>query len=282
MSITTVQTVVDLRAQVAQWRSSGLTVGLVPTMGNLHAGHLDLVGSAVENTDRVITTIFVNPTQFGIGEDLDSYPRTQAADTQQVADAGGHLMFVPSVSEMYPEGFSTRVIVDGLTQVLCGASRPGHFDGVGQIVTKLLNQAGADRAYFGEKDWQQLAVIKRLVRDLDIATEIHGVTTKRDAYGLALSSRNGYLNDAEIDVARKFNLILQKAGYEIGTGGFASDACSKAAKALIAAGFASVDYVECRDAVTLETVEKMGDRPIRIFGAAHIGRARLIDNHPIN
>jgi pantoate--beta-alanine ligase len=278
----TFRTVQDMRTQVAAWKADGLRVGLVPTMGNLHAGHIALVTAALAQCDRVITTIFVNPTQFGANEDLDSYPKTEKADSTKVADAGGHAMFIPSTSEMYPEGFCTRVIVDGITDSLCGLSRPGHMDGVSQVVTKLLNQAHADAAFFGEKDWQQLAVIKRLARDLDIDTEICGVPTVRDEYGLALSSRNGYLNAAELDIARKLNVILKKAAYDIAAGGFAIDECMKAAKSLIAAGFDKVDYVECRDAETLDLIDKAEGRRCRIFGAAHIGRARLIDNHLVS
>jgi pantoate--beta-alanine ligase len=282
MAIQTFRAVQDMRVQVASWRAEGLRVGLVPTMGSLHAGHLALVTAALDQTDRVITTIFVNPTQFGAGEDLDSYPRMEAVDSARVAGVGGHAMFIPSPSEMYPEGFSTRVIVDGLTEVLCGAARPGHFDGVAQIVTKLLNQARADVAFFGEKDWQQLTVIKRLARDLDIETDIQGVPTQRDEFGLALSSRNGYLSQDELEIARKLNVILKKAAYDIGAGSFAIDECTKAAKALMKAGFRQVDYVECRDAETLELIDKAEGRNCRIFGAAHIGRARLIDNHLVN
>ncbi len=276
------RTVQDMRTQVSDWKTNGLRVGLVPTMGNLHAGHIALVTAALAQCDRVITTIFINPTQFGTGEDLDSYPHTEAADSAKVADAGGHAMFIPSVSEMYPAGFSTRVVVDGLSDYLCGASRPGHMDGVAQVVTKLLNQAHADVAFFGEKDWQQLVVIKRLALDLDIDTEICGVPTERDAYGLALSSRNGYLNDAELDIARKLNVILKRASYDIAAGGFAIDVCMKAAKALLKAGFDNVDYVECRDAETLELIDVADARSCRIFAAAHVGRARLIDNHRVN
>ena len=282
MVIQTFRTVQDMRTQVAAWKADGLRVGLVPTMGGLHAGHIALVKAALDQCDRVITTIFVNPTQFGAGEDLDSYPQTETEDSAKVADAGGHAMFIPSASEMYPPSFSTRVIVDGLTDCLCGVTRPGHMDGVSQVVTKLLNQAHADVAFFGEKDWQQLAVIKRLARDLDIDTEIRGVPTVRDDYGLALSSRNGYLNAEEIEIARKLNVVLKKAAYDIAAGGFAIDECMKAAKALMKAGFDKVDYVECRDAETLELIDKADGRSCRIFAAAHVGRARLIDNHQVN
>ncbi|MFK5997095.1 MAG: pantoate--beta-alanine ligase [Rhodobacterales bacterium] len=272
------RTVQDMRTQVSAWKADGLRVGLVPTMGNMHAGHIALVSAALHECDRVITTIFVNPTQFGAHEDLDNYPKTEKSDIAKVAAAGGQAMFIPPASEIYPKGFSTRVIVDGLTDCLCGVARPGHMDGVAQVVTKLLNQAHADVAFFGEKDWQQLAVIKRLARDLDIETDIRGVPTVRDDYGLALSSRNGYLDDTELDIARKLNVILKKAAYDIAAGGFAIDACMKAAKALVKAGFSSVDYVECRDAETLELIDVSEGRSCRIFAAAHIGRARLIDN----
>jgi pantoate--beta-alanine ligase len=282
MTIQTFRTVSEMRAQVAAWKTDGLRVGLVPTMGNMHAGHIALVSAALNECDRVITTIFVNPTQFGANEDLGSYPQTEKSDSLMVAEAGGHAMFIPPVSEMYPEGFCTRVTVDGLTDCLCGIARPGHMDGVSQVVTKLLNQAHADMAFFGEKDWQQLAVIKRLARDLDIETDIRGVPTQRDDYGLALSSRNGYLNDKEIEVARNLNVILKKAAYDIAAGGYAIDECMKAAKALLKAGFSQVDYVDCRDAETLELIDKAEGRSCRIFAAVHVGRARLIDNHLVN
>ena len=278
-SIPIFRTVADMRAQVQDWRTDGLSVGLVPTMGGLHAGHMALVKAAVKKADRVIATIFVNPTQFGEGEDLDSYPRTEDADVAMIAQAGGAGVFVPSVSEMYPEGFATRVEVDGLTNVLCGGTRPGHFNGVTQIVSKLLNQSQPDMAFFGEKDWQQLAVIRRMARDLDIPAQILGVATVRDEYGLALSSRNGYLSAAEIDVARQFNVILKKAAYAIGTGGIASEECNIAAEALLAAGFQKIDYIECRDSDSLEPVERLESQSCRIFGAAFLGKARLIDNH---
>ena len=278
----TFRTVTEMRACVAAWRGAGLTIGLVPTMGGLHSGHQSLVTRAAKKCDRVIATIFVNPTQFGEGEDLDSYPRTEVADCKMIADAGGNAAFVPSVSEMYPDGFATTVQVSGLTDMLCGATRPGHFDGVTQVVSKLLNQAGADMAFFGEKDWQQLAVIRRMARDLDIPTRIMGVPTVRDEFGLALSSRNGYLDDAQIDIARQFNVILRKAAYDIASGGFAADECAKAAQAILDAGFERIDYVECRDAHSLKLINRVEEEECRIFAAAYLGRARLIDNHAVS
>jgi pantoate--beta-alanine ligase len=198
-----------------------------------------------------------------------------------IQQAGGVAVFIPSVSEMYPQGFATKVQVTGLTDMLCGASRPGHFDGVTQVVSKLLNQAGADMAFFGEKDWQQLAVIRRMVQDLDIPTEIKGVPTVRDEFGLALSSRNGYLDADQIEIARQFNVILRKTAYDIASGGFASDECAKAGKLLLDAGFDRIDYIECRNSSTLELVERVDEQECRIFAAAYLGRARLIDNHSV-
>ncbi len=282
MAIQTFLTVHDMRRQVVAWKAKGLRIGLVPTMGNMHAGHIALVRAALNECDRVITTIFINPTQFGAHEDLDNYPKTEKTDSDMVLAAGGHAVFGPSASEMYPVGFSTRVIVDGLTDCLCGVARPGHMDGVSQVVTKLLNQAHADIAFFGEKDWQQLAIIKRLAKDLDIETEIHGVATVRDEYGLALSSRNGYLSLDEIETARKLNVILKKTAYDISCGGYAINECAKAVKLLLQAGFETVDYVDCRDAQTLELVDNAEGRSCRIFAAAHVGPARLIDNHLVN
>lgn len=282
MTLRTVETIADLRRQVAEWHAAGLTVGLVPTMGALHDGHLSLITRMLGNADRVVTTIFVNPTQFGAGEDLEAYPRTREADTAMIEQTGGHLLFAPPVDEIYPEGFATRVEVDGLTDVLCGLSRPGHFDGVTLVVAKLLNMAQADFAIFGEKDWQQLAVIRRMAKDLDIPTKIMGGPIIRDEFGLALSSRNAYLNAAELAVARQLNVVLRKAAYDIAAGGSAPEICAAAAERLLAAGFRKVDYVECRDAVGLAPVESIGEAPARIFGAAHIGRARLIDNHAVN
>lgn len=273
------RTIADMRQQVAVWRSQGKSIALVPTMGGLHEGHLALIGAGLSKADRVIVSVFVNPTQFGENEDLDAYPSDWQADLAAITDMGGHGVFLPRVSEIYPEGFSTRVEVDGLTEVLCGLSRPGHFNGVTQVVTKLLNQAQADFAMFGEKDWQQLAVVRRLVRDLDIPTEICGVGVVRDAHGLALSSRNAYLDARELKIARSFNKALRTAASEIALGGEISTACARARAAILDAGFRSVDYVECRYADDLGQVDLFSSRACRIFGAAHLGRARLIDNH---
>ncbi len=274
-----VRTVAALRARVGAWRGQGETVALTPTMGALHEGHLTLVRLGHANAARVVATIFVNPTQFGAGEDLASYPRDEARDAAMLAGAGCDLLFAPDVGEMYPAGFATEVRVRGLTEVLCGAARPGHFDGVAQVVTKLLNQAQADVAIFGEKDWQQLAVIRRLARDLDIPTRILGAPIAREADGLAMSSRNRYLTPPERAAAPALFAALTRAATRIAAGDPVREAEAQAAAALVAAGFAQPDYVEARDAETLVALETFNpSRPARVFAAARLGRARLIDN----
>lgn len=274
-----VRTVAELRAQRAAWRAEGLTMALTPTMGALHAGHASLVTLARTLADRVTATIFVNPTQFGPAEDLAAYPRDEGADARMLAGAGCDLLFAPDVPEMYPVGFATRVRVDGVSAPLCGASRPGHFDGVAQVVTKLLNQAQADVALFGEKDWQQLAVIRRLARDLDIDTRIVGAPTVREADGLAMSSRNRYLTPAERAAAPALFAALTRAAGRIAARGDVVNALAEGRAAVMAAGFSTPDYFEARDAETLDPVDSFNpDRPARIFAAARLGRARLIDN----
>lgn len=273
-----VHTVVEERAEVRGWRLAGESVALVPTMGALHAGHMALVSAAKTKADRVIVTIFVNPTQFGAGEDLSAYPRKDADDLAMLRVAGVDLVVMPSVKEMYPDGFATKVRVEGLTSVMDGAARPGHFDGVSQVVTKLLNQAQADWAFFGEKDWQQLAVVRRMVADLDMPVAIVGVPIVRAEDGLALSSRNAYLSEAQRVVAGRFNVILAAAAAQVLAGMGGSQACGLAVEALGEAGFDKVDYVECRDGASLRTVERPVAGKARIFGAVHLGRARLIDN----
>lgn len=275
-----VEDIASLRAQVAQWRRDGASVGLIPTMGALHAGHMALVNSARGQNDRIIATIFVNPTQFGEGEDFEAYPDTRPADQARLKSADVDLLFVPPVSAIYPDGFSTRVLVSGLTDHLCGATRPGHFDGVTQVVCKLLNMADADRAYFGEKDWQQLAVVRQMVRDLDFATDIVSVPTVRAPDGLALSSRNAYLTPEELAVAPALAQALSEAAHDIRSGMAPSGACAKAVETILEAGFRNIDYLECRTADGLQLVEKPGS-PCRVFAAARLGSARLIDNFPV-
>lgn len=276
-----VRTVADLRARVAAWRAAGRTVGLTPTMGALHEGHLTLVTLARRHADQVMATIFVNPTQFGPTEDFAAYPRDEARDAAMLAGAGCDLLYAPSVAEMYPPGFATGVRVTGLTDVLCGAARPGHFDGVAQVVAKYLNQAQADVAVFGEKDWQQLAVIRRLAADLDIPTRILGAPIARDADGLAMSSRNRYLTPAERAAAPALHGALQVAAASIRGGGAIDAALARARDAVLAAGFARIDYLEARDGVTLAPMAMGGEGTGRLFAAAFLGRARLIDNVPV-
>jgi pantoate--beta-alanine ligase len=230
----------------------------------------------------VVATIFVNPTQFGAGEDLAAYPRDEARDAAMLAGVGCDLIFAPGLAEMYPPGFSTKVRVEGLTDCLCGAVRAGHFEGVALVVSKLLNQAQADVAIFGEKDWQQLAVIRRMARDLDIPTEILGAPIIREADGLAMSSRNRYLDDAQRAVAGQLNKVIFGAAGRVAAGAPVAAEMQAAAGALAAAGFEQVDYVECRGADDLAAVERFDPaRPARVFAAARLGRARLIDNVPV-
>ncbi len=278
----TVRTVPDLRAHAAAWRRAGETVALVPTMGALHEGHLGLVTLARTQARRVVATIFVNPTQFGPAEDFAAYPRDEGADAALLAGAGCDLLYAPGLDAMYPPGFATQVRVTGLTEVLCGAARPGHFDGVAQVVAKYLNQAQADVALFGEKDWQQLAVIRRLAADLDIPTRILGAPTARAPDGLALSSRNRYLTAAERAVAPALHAALRAAAAAIHGGADPAAATARARAAVLAAGFAAVDYLEARDADSLAALDRHDPaRPARVFAAARLGRARLIDNVPV-
>ncbi|MEM7239765.1 MAG: pantoate--beta-alanine ligase [Pseudomonadota bacterium] len=274
-----VRTVAGHRGQIADWRRSGLKVCLVTTMGALHDGHLSLIQMGQDVADRVVATIFVNPTQFGANEDLSTYPRDEARDADMLKGAGCDMLFAPALEEMYPPGFATEVRVQGLTDCLCAAVRPGHMDGVAQIVAKLLNQAGADFAIFGEKDWQQLALIRRMARDLDIPTEILGGPTLREADGLAMSSRNRYLDDAQRRTAAHLNTVLFSAADRIAKGWPVADECAASVRTLLKAGFDRVDYVEARDGGSLVPIEAHDPRrPGRLFAAAHLGKARLIDN----
>ena len=281
MPMPIVRTVSDLRATVAVWRRAGERVALVPTMGALHAGHLALVEEGRRRADRVIATIFVNPKQFGANEDLDRYPRQEAADAAALEQTGCDLLFAPTVAEIYPNGFATAVSVAGVTADLDGAARPGHFDGVATVVTKLLNQAQADVAIFGEKDYQQLLTIRRLARDLDIPTEIVGHPTQRDADGLALSSRNAYLSADERTRAAELPRAMEAARAAIEAGEGVAQALAAAVDRLQRAGFGPIDYVELRDAETLKPIPAL-DRPARLLAAARLGKTRLIDNMAVN
>lgn len=273
------RSVADLRAQVRAWRSQGLRVGLTPTMGALHDGHLSLVRLARTRADRVVASLFVNPTQFAPHEDFEAYPRDEAGDAALLAGAGCDLLFAPSVEEMYPPGAATTVTVAGITQSMDGLARPTHFAGVATIVTKLLNQCAPDVAVFGEKDFQQLAVIRRLVADLDMPVEVLGAPIVRDRDGLALSSRNAYLTPAERPVARRLNEILAEGVHGLRAGEPVQDVEARAVEALTAAGFHRIDYVEARRP---DNLARLGPGPavgpIRLLAAAVIGRTRLIDN----
>lgn len=265
-----VRTIKHLRTAVGQWRAAGQTVALVPTMGALHAGHIALVGAALAAADRVVASIFVNPTQFAPHEDLARYPRDEAGDVAKLAGAGAHLVWAPPVSEMYPDGFATRIVVEGAALPLEGAFRPHHFGGVATVVCKLLAAATPHVALFGEKDFQQLAVIRQMVRDLALPVAIQGVPTVREDDGLALSSRNAYLSEDERYVAP----MLYKAISEVARGRDPREA----ADGLLAAGFTKVDYLEVRDAETLAPFDPAAGRPGRVLAAAWLGRTRLIDN----
>lgn len=267
-----------LRRQVRAWRRDQLRVALVPTMGALHRGHAALMKRGSEIADRVVATIFVNPKQFAPSEDFGTYPRQEASDIAVLREAGVHLLFAPDVAAMYPPGFATEVRVGRLTEMLDGIHRPGHFEGVATVVTKLLLQTAADVALFGEKDYQQLCVIKRLAVDLDIATEIVGVQTVREDDGLALSSRNVYLTAEERRVAPVLYKTIREAAAAIAKGADVGATVSAAKARVLAAGFGDVDYIEARDADTLAPFDGGAGR---ILAAAYLGRARLIDNTPI-
>ena len=264
-----------LRNGIADLRSDGSRIALVPTMGALHAGHIALIEAAKRPGTRVVASIFVNPKQFGPNEDLSRYPRKELADTRMLNEAGCDLLWMPPVEIMYPEGFATNVSVAGVSDGLDGAARPGHFDGVATVVTKLFNQVRPDLAYFGEKDFQQLAVIRRMVADLDMGIEIIGVPTQREDDGLALSSRNIYLDEAERAKAVALPRALGVAARAIQKGDDAEAALAVARESLIAAGFV-IDYVELVDAETLGRPD--AGRPRRLVAAARLGQTRLIDN----
>jgi pantoate--beta-alanine ligase len=270
------KTVTDLRATVRAWKREGLRVGMVPTMGALHDGHVSLMKLALEKADRCVVSIFVNPAQFAPTEDLDKYPRQLAKDLACLADAGVHLAFTPSAAEMYPAGFASKVSVGGPSAGLETDFRPHFFDGVATVVTKLFLQAAPNLAVFGEKDYQQLCVVRQLCRDLDILVEIIGAPTVRDAHGLAMSSRNAYLDEAGLSVARQLNKILLGAAAAIAQNGDADSETVRARRALQQAGFEGVDYVAARDALTLG--EWRPGREGRLLAAAWLGKTRLIDN----
>lgn len=271
-----VDTVSALRAQVAAWKAKGLKVALVPTMGALHDGHVSLMRAALDRADRCVVSIFVNPRQFAPTEDLDKYPRQLEQDLARLTEAGVHLAFTPGVNEVYPEGFATSISVGGPSAGLETDFRPSFFDGVATVVAKLFIQAAPDLAVFGEKDYQQLCVVKKLCLDLNLPVEILGSPTIRDAEGLAMSSRNAYLSPAELEIARKLNKVLRKAASALLDGADETTTMAAARQEIIDAGFDSVDYVAARQSDTLAPWRREIEG--RVLVAARLGKTRLIDN----
>lgn len=291
----TATTIEEARKAIKKWKTEGLTVGLVPTMGALHDGHASLVTAAVSDCDRVVTSVFVNPTQFGEGEDLESYPRDFERDCKILEEKGCHMVFHPSVQEMYPDGYGTYVNLESeMTKQLCGRSRPGHFRGVCTVVSKLFNITTPDRAYFGQKDAQQLAVIRRMVKDMDFDIEIVGCPTVREKDGLAKSSRNSYLNDEERQAAAVLYRSIEKAKELAAAGASGTSEASAADPHSIAAAdllktmtdvvssepMARIDYIEAVDGHTLMPKEYLAPGDL-VAMAVYIGDTRLIDNFTI-
>ena len=275
------RTIAALRSHTALWRKAGARVGLVPTMGALHDGHLSLVQAARAECGRVVVTIFINPKQFAANEDLNAYPRREVDDLAMLRAADVDVVFMPGTAEIYPPGFATTVRFAGLTDCLCGAHRHGHFDGVATVVTKLLLQSLPDAAYFGEKDYQQLLVVRQLARDLDIPVRIAGVPTVREKDGLALSSRNAYLSPEERRIAPNLARVLRRIAAELKPEpGAVAPAIARGLADLKSAGF-EVEYLEIREAATLAPVTAKVTGPARVFAAVHLGRTRLIDNLPV-
>ncbi len=271
------RTIADMRDQVASWRAAGEKIGFVPTMGALHEGHLSLIDVAkTHGATKVIVSIFVNPTQFGPGEDFDAYPRTEATDAEKLVNRAD-LIFAPNGAEMYPDGYGTTVSVKGVTNTLEGEARPTHFDGVATVVSKLLLAALPDCAVFGEKDYQQLLTIRRMVEDLRIPVEILGGPILREPDGLAMSSRNVYLTETERKAAGQLNVILRETADAISAGGDIATLTAEAEAKLMALGFDKIDYLTVRDTKTLQPVETLTEEA-RILVAAKIGQPRLLDN----
>ena len=272
-----IRTLAELRSATKTWRGAGETIGVVPTMGALHDGHLSLVAAAKAGCDRVIVTIFVNPKQFNQASDLDNYPRTEAEDARKLERFAVDAVYAPDVGQIYPDGFCTNVSVTGMTDVLCGAHRPGHFDGVATVVTKLFTQTSADKAYFGEKDFQQLMVVTRLARDLDIPVDVVGCPTIREEDGLAMSSRNLLLSDRARIKAPRLNEVMEEVAQALAQGGVFSDLQEDAVAKLERADFTEVDYLELRSCAGLRLLDRPSE-PARLFAAAWLAGVRLIDN----
>ena len=273
-----------LRDALSPLRGDG-ALALVPTMGALHQGHLSLVRAAQTRAAHVVVSIFVNPRQFGANEDLDAYPRQLEADATLLRAEGVSVLWAPLASEMYPEGYATNISVSGVSDGLCGAARPGHFDGVATVVAKLFNQVQPDIALFGEKDWQQLAVIRRMAADLDFTrphvSAILGVETLREVDDLAMSSRNAYLTPPERAAAPALPRAMRAAIARLVAGESAAAPLADLKASLLAAGFHAVDYAELRDAAALTPLAARGQSPARLIVAARLGKARLIDNMPV-
>lgn len=276
----TVKTVSELRRAVGKWKSSGEKVAFVPTMGNLHQGHIKLVAEARKSADRVVASIFVNPTQFGPGEDFETYPRTEAEDRKKLSAAGADLLFLPEVSEIYAADTKTVVTVNGLSGIHCGQSRPGHFDGVTTVVCKLFNMVQPDCAFFGQKDFQQLTLIQIMVRDLNLPVDIIPVETVREASGLAMSSRNSYLSGEEWLIAPKLYQALSTAKESVLADRPFADIERQAVAFLLEAGFQPDYFAICRRQ-DLQKAE-MEDRELVILAAVKLGKTRLIDNICVN
>ncbi|AXI53144.1 Pantothenate synthetase (plasmid) [Pseudoseohaeicola sp. NH-UV-7] len=277
MTTPILRTLTELRAATARWRRAGETIGVVPTMGALHDGHLSLVAAAKKTCDRVIVTIFVNPKQFNAASDLDNYPRTEVEDARKLERFQVDALYVPSVDQIYPEGFVTNVSVGGMTDVLCGAHRAGHFDGVATVVTKLFLQSSADRAFFGEKDYQQLQVVRRLARDLDIPVEVVGCPTIREVDGLAMSSRNLLLSDRARVKAARLHEVMMNVAEHLARGDAFAPLQADAIERLNKADFGEIDYFELRRCDNLGLLTH-ATAPARLFAAAWLAGVRLIDN----
>ncbi|MCX8954180.1 pantoate--beta-alanine ligase [Ruegeria sp. NA] len=281
MTAPILRSLAELRDKTTEWHRAGDVIGVVPTMGALHEGHLSLAQAANENCDRVIVTIFVNPKQFNNPEDLANYPRTEHEDAQKLAPYGVDAIYVPDPQEIYPDGFSTTVSVTGLTDMMEGPFRPGHFEGVATVVAKLFLQTQADRAYFGEKDYQQLLVVRRMARDLDIPIEVVGCQTVREPSGLAMSSRNLLLSPEGVKVASRMNEVMRRVADKLAAGKDFAALAQDAKAALLDAGFTEVEYIDLRCAETLESLPN-ASKPARLFVTAWADGVRLIDNIPVD